>query len=45
MLSDVEEANILQQSDVNKTDPVATLIDTKKQTATTSFSMQIVTFS
>ena len=42
MLFDVEEGNNLISTRLT---PVATLIDTKKQSATTSFSTQIVTFS
>jgi len=42
MLSDVEEGNNLM---LTKLTPVATLIDTKQQSATISFSTQIVTFS
>jgi len=42
MLSDIEEGNNLM---LTKLTPVATLIDTKQQSATTSFSTQIVTFS
>jgi len=34
-----------QQADVNKTDPKATLIDTKQQSATTSINTQIATLS
>jgi len=42
MLSDVEEGNNLMLTRVT---PVAILIDTKQQSATTRFSEQIVTFS
>jgi len=42
MLSDVEEGSNLM---LTRLTPVATLTDTKQQSATTSFSMQIVTFS
>ena len=35
----------MQQSDVNETTPVATLIDTKQQSATTRFNTQVATFS
>jgi len=42
MLSDVEEGSNLI---LTRLTPVATLIDTKKQLATTSFSTQIATFS
>jgi len=42
MLSDVEEGNNLM---LTRLIPVATLIDTKHQSATTSVSTQIVTFS
>jgi len=42
MLSDVEKGNNLM---LTRLTPVATLIDTKQQSATTSFSTQIVTFS
>jgi len=41
-LSDVEEGNNLI---LTRLIPEATLIDTKQQSATTSFSTQIVTFS
>jgi len=42
MLPDVEEGNNLMLTRLNL---VATLIDTKQRSATTSFSTQIVTFS
>jgi len=42
MLSDVEEGSNLILTLLT---PVATLIDTKQQSATTSFSTRIVTFS
>jgi len=42
MLFDVEEGNNLILTGLT---PVATLIDTKKQSATTNFSTQIVTLS
>jgi len=42
MLSDVEKDNNLM---VTRLTPVATLIDTKQQSGTTSFSTQILTFS
>jgi len=42
MLSDVEKGSILM---LTRLTLVATLIDTKQQSATTSFSTQIVTFS
>jgi len=42
MLSDVEKGNNLMLTSLT---PVATLTDTKQQSATTSFSTQIVTFS
>jgi len=42
MLSDVEKGNSLM---LTRLTPVATLTDTKQQSATTSFSTQIVTFS
>jgi len=42
MLSDVEEGSNLI---LTRLTAVATLIDTKQQSATTSFSTQIVTFS
>jgi len=42
MLSDVEKGNNLMLTRLN---PVATFIDTNQQSATTSFSTQIVTFS
>jgi len=42
MLSDVEKGGNLM---LTRLTPVATLIDTKQQSATTSFSPQIVTFS
>jgi len=42
MLSDVEEGSNLI---LTRLTPVATLIDTNKQSATTSFSTQIATFS
>jgi len=42
MLSDVEEGSNLI---LTRLTPVATLIDTKQQSATTSFSTQIVAFS
>jgi len=42
MLSDVEEGNNLV---LTRLTPVATLIDTKQKSATTTFSTQIVMFS
>jgi len=42
MLSDVEKGNNLM---LMRLTPVATLIDTKQQSATTSFSTQILKFS
>jgi len=42
MLSDVEKSSNLM---LTRLTPVATLIDTKQQSATTSFSTQIVTLS
>jgi len=42
MLSDVEEGNNLI---LTRLTPVATMIDTKQQSATTRFSKQIGTFS
>jgi len=42
MSSDVEKGNNLMLTRLN---PVATLIGTKQQSATTNFIMQIVTFS
>jgi len=42
MLSDVDEGSNLILKILT---PVATLIDTKQQSATTSFSTQVVTFS
>jgi len=42
MLSDVDKGNNLMLTRLN---PVATLVGTKQQSATTNFSMQIVTFS
>jgi len=42
MLSDVEKGNNLM---LTRLTPVATLIDTKRQSATTRFSTQIVMFS
>jgi len=42
MLSDVEKGNNLM---LTRLTSVATLIDTKQQSATTSFSTQILTFS
>jgi len=42
MLSDVEKGSNLM---LMRLTPVATLIDTKQQSATTSFSTHIVTFS
>jgi len=42
MLSDVEEGNNLM---LTRLTPVARLIDTQQQSATTSFNTQIVTFS
>jgi len=41
MLSDVEKGNNLV---LTRLTPVATLIETKQQSATTSFSTQILTF-
>jgi len=42
ILSDVEKGNNLM---LTRLTPVETLIDTKQQSATTSFSTQILTFS
>jgi len=42
MLSDVEKGSNLMFARLT---PVSTLIDTKQQSATTSFSTQIATFS
>jgi len=42
MLSPVEKGNNLM---LTRLTPVATMIDTKQQSTTTSFSKQIVTFS
>jgi len=42
MLSDVEKGSNMMLTRLN---PVATLIDTKQQSATTSFNTQIVKFS
>jgi len=42
MSSDVEKGNNLM---LTRLTPVATLVDTKQQSATTSISTQIVTFS